>query len=333
MSNTKTMKRRDLLKTAVASSAYVATGIVPRALWAGAVRETQPSSNAASLPRRAYGHTGVRLSMIGFPGFALKDLEQDKANRIVAQAVERGVNYFDVAPSYGDAELRLGPALKPYRKDVFLACKTAQRSRDGASKELEQSLERLGTDHFDLYQLHHITEMTRDVDPVFAKGGAMEVLTEARKEGRIRHLGFSAHSVEAALAAMERFDFDSALVPINFASFHKGRFGPQIVELAQRKGVTLLAIKGLARQKWPERDADRKKFPRCWYQPITDRAEAELSLRFALSQPVAAAIPPADVSLLPLAMDLASGFKPITAEEERRLKTLARDWNPVFTHG
>jgi len=142
-----------------------------------------------------------------------------------------------VSPTYGDAELKLGPALEPYRKKVFLACKTGQRRREGALEELNESLRRLRTDYLDLYQLHSITDVKDDVDVVFAKGGAIEVFLEAEKQGRIRYLGFSAHSEQAALAAMDRYDFDSVLLPINFATFYKGDFGPRVIAAAKSKGM------------------------------------------------------------------------------------------------
>ena len=149
------------------------------------------------IPKRNFGNTGIKLSTIGFGGIVVKNAEQSHANKVVAEAFERGVNYFDVAPSYGNAEIKLGPALEPYRKDVFLACKTQQRTKEKAQAELNQSLKNLRTDHFDLYQLHAITDTKEDVDKVFAKGGAMEVFLEAKRSGKVRFLGFSAHSQDA----------------------------------------------------------------------------------------------------------------------------------------
>ncbi len=290
------------------------------------------STNAAKLARRPYGRHGDRISVIGFGGILVMNAEQAHANRLVAEAFERGVNYFDVAPTYGDAELKLGPALEPYRKNAFLACKTTERTRQGAAAELKRSLERLRTDHVDLYQLHGLTDMAKDVDVAFAKGGALEVLTEAKRTGQVRHLGFSAHSVEAAAAALDRYDFDSVLFPINFATFYQGHFGPTIVEKVKSKGLTLLALKMLARQSWPKDDPGRSKYPKCWYQPLSDPREAELGLRFTLSQPVAAAIPPGEESLFRLALDLAARFRPITEAEIGELKTLAATLHPIFQH-
>jgi aryl-alcohol dehydrogenase-like predicted oxidoreductase len=246
------IERRDLLKGAAAVTGSVVTcGLVQRS--DGQTTECEPGcecTNAPKLPQRAYGDTGERLSIIGFGGIVVSGVEQEHANRLVAEAIEKGVNYFDVAPSYGDAEIKLGPALEPYRKDVFLACKTLHRTKEAAAEELKESLRRLRTDYLDLYQLHAISDVVKDVDVAFGKGGVMDLLVEAKKEGQIRCLGFSAHSEEAALAAMERYDFDSILFPINFATFYAGDFGPRVLEAAKAKGVARLALKAMARQQW-----------------------------------------------------------------------------------
>lgn len=292
---------------------------------------TEQRSNAASIPRRPYGDKGEDLSIIGFGGIVVMDSEPDQAARVVAEAVERGVNYFDVAPGYGNAQEKLGPALEPYRKNVFLACKTDRRDRTGAEEQLKRSLELLKTDHFDLYQLHGIVSVEKDVDPAFAKGGAMEVLIQARKSGRIRFLGFSAHSTEAAFAAMDRFDFDSVLFPVNFAAWLKGGFGPEILQRAREKGLARLALKAMARQGWAQDDPKRQTYRKCWYEPLANRAEAEVGLRFTLGQPVTAAIPPGEEALFRLALDLANNITPLTQEEETRLFAMAHTLNPIFS--
>ena len=141
------MKRRDFLKAAAISTAALAAD---RAVSTGKAQELS-DSNAAQLPRRPYGDTGIELSIISFGGIVVMNADAEHASQVVGEAVERGVNYFDVAPSYGNAEEKLGPALEPYRKDVFLACKTGQRTAEGAQTEFDRSLELLRTDHFDLY--------------------------------------------------------------------------------------------------------------------------------------------------------------------------------------
>ncbi len=319
------MRRREFLK----SGAVVAGSVAAGGLAQGAEPECD-CVNAPKLPRRAYGDTGERLSIIGFGGLVVSGVEQEQANRLVAEAVEKGVNYFDVAPTYGDAEVKLGPALEPYRKDVFLACKTTQRTKEGAASELAESLRRLRTDHLDLYQLHAISDVPKDVDAAFAPGGAMEVFFDAKKQGQVRYLGFSAHSEAAALAAMERYDFDSILFPINFAMYYKVDFGLRVIETAKAKGVARLALKAMAKQKWPEGDPLRPQYPKCWYQPLADRNEAKLGLYFTLSQSVTAAIPPGDESLFRLALELAMDFRPVSQKEKDSLRQMAQSLNPVF---
>lgn len=289
-----------------------------------------PSFPTANLSQRAYGKKGVMLSIVGLGGVVVMNTEQDHANRIVAQAVARGVNYFDVAPSYGNAEERLGPALEPYRKNCFLACKTGQREAGKAREELDRSLARLRTDYLDLYQLHAITDVTKDVDVAFGKGGVMEVLSAAKKAGQVRHVGFSAHSVEAALAAMERYDFDSILLPINFATFYQGHFGPTVLAKAREKGLSVLALKALARQKWPPDAPERPQYAKCWYQPLTEPKEQELALRFTLSQPITAAVPPGEEALFWRAVEIAANFQPVTEEDTRQLKVMAAQLDPIF---
>ena len=196
------------------------------------------------MEKRRYGNTEVELSIVGFGGIVVRDTDPEEASRLVGSAIDNGVNYFDVAPAYGNAEECLGPALEPYRDSVFLACKTGKRDRAGAEAELENSLDLLRTDHFDLYQLHGMATR-EDNDQVVAPGGALEALQAAREKGQARHLGFSAHSVEIALDMMEAFTFDSVLFPLNWVNYTEAGFGPQVVARAQEKGVARLALKAL----------------------------------------------------------------------------------------
>jgi len=288
------------------------------------------STHPTVLPRRPYGRTGRQLSVIGMGGIVVTNTEPDEADRLVAEAVERGVNYFDVAPTYGNAEQRLGPALEPYRNGVFLACKTGKRTRDEAAAELAASLKTLRTDHFDLYQLHGLTHMDKDVDVAFSRGGAIEALAEAKRSGQVRYLGFSAHTEEAALAAMDRFDFDSVLFPFNFACWLAKGFGPRVLAAAEQKGIARLALKALARQRWPESHPERQTYRKCWYQPLTNRETAGLALRFTLNQPITAAVSPGEASLFRLALDLAADLRPLDDTELTRLKTLAGSLAPIF---
>ncbi|MGD0549564.1 MAG: aldo/keto reductase [Candidatus Bathyarchaeia archaeon] len=287
------------------------------------------SDNA--VPRRRF-KSGVELSVIGFGGMIVVGLAQKEANQIVADAVSQGINYFDVAPQYGEgeAEQKMGPALQPYREDVFLACKTLRRDAQGAREELDRSLKRLRTDHFDLYQFHAIVTM-EEVERIFAPGGAIETFIRAREEGKVRFIGFSAHSTEAALAMMDRFDFDSILFPINFVCYGQGGFGPQVVQRAKEKGVARLALKAMAHGPWPE-GAERK-YPKCWYLPLDDREAGLNALRFTLSEGVTAIIPPGDERLYRLALELTDSLEPLTAKERELLLASTQGWQPLFRTG
>ena len=141
------------------------------------------SFNKKHFPTRQLGQTGMEVSAIGFGGIVVMNAQPGHAAEVVAQSVEAGINYFDVAPTYGDAEIKLGPALKPFRKNVFLACKTTQRNKKEAAEELENSLERLQTDYLDVYQLHAITEVEKDVKAALSKTGAIQTFLEAKKNG------------------------------------------------------------------------------------------------------------------------------------------------------
>ena len=282
------------------------------------------------MEKRAYGNTGEMLSIVGLGGILVSQTEPPEASRLVGEAVNRGVNYFDVAPTYGNAEERLGPALEPYRQEVFLACKTTQRDRAGAADELHHSLKLLRTDHFDLYQLHGVNTL-EEVNQITGPGGALEVFVEARDQGLVRFLGFSSHSVETALELMEAFPFNSVLFPINWVQYFKADFGPQVVARAREKGLARLALKALARSKLPE--GAEKRYAKCWYDPINDPELASLALRFSLSQPITAAIPPGEPELYRMALDIAENFTPITPEETEELRQRARQSIPFFQLG
>jgi predicted aldo/keto reductase-like oxidoreductase len=285
---------------------------------------------SGAIEKRSLGRTGEMLSIIGFGGIVVRDASPEAAAASVKMAIDAGINYFDVAPSYGDAEVKLGPALEPYRKDVFLSNKTGQRTKDEARKELEQSLKHLRTDHFDLYQLHAVTSL-EDVDTIFNPGGAMETFLEAKAEGKIRYIGFSAHSVEAAMALMDGFDFDTIMFPFNIASWHAGNFGPQVLETAQSKGMGIIALKAMAKGKWASR-ANRSRYPKAWYEPLTAEDEALMGLRFTLSHSITTAIPPGEAELFELALSLRNEITPLNQSEAEAIKQEAMNWNPLFSY-
>lgn len=317
------MKRRNFIKTTTLAAPIMS--LFPADLSA-ITRKTKPGK----IEKRSLGRTGEMLSMIGFGGIVVRDATPAEASALVKLAIDSGINYFDVAPSYGDAEVKLGPALESYRKDVFLACKTGERTKAGARRELDQSLKNLRTDHFDLYQHHAVTSL-EDVETILSPGGAMETFLEARKEGKIRFIGFSAHSVEAAMALMNRFDFDTILFPFNFTTWHSGNFGPQVMARAQEKKMGILALKAMARGPW-QKGADRSKFPKCWYEPLMTPEDIKMGLRFTLSHPVTAAIPPGEAELFRIALDLRNDLKPLKKADIIVVKEKAAAGVPLFKY-
>jgi len=280
------------------------------------------------LPRRALGRTGLKLSILGLGGMTIAQETPAETRSLVSEAFEAGVNYFDVAPTYADAQDLLGPALEPYRSRVHLACKTTKRDKAGARQELETSLRKLRTDHFDIYQFHALSTPA-EVEAIFGANGALETFVAAKQEGKVRFIGFSAHSEEAALLALAGYAFDTILFPINYVCVFQGGFGPRVIQKAQELGVGILAIKALAQAPWAEGE-NRTSCPKCWYRPIVDPAEQALALRFTLSQPVTAAVPPGDKVLFRRALTMARDFRPLSETELEDVKRRAAVHQPLF---
>ncbi|MBC7091816.1 MAG: aldo/keto reductase [Nitrososphaeria archaeon] len=288
------------------------------------------------MEKRKYGNTNVYLSVVGFGGVIVMNKHdetvfanesQEEANRVVAKAIDRGINYFDVAPAYGDAEERLGWALEPYRDSVFLACKTIKRTKKEAEEELYRSLKRLRTDYFDLYQLHSVNTI-EEINQIFSENGAIEALIEAREKGLIKYIGFSSHSEDAALELLDRFKFDSVLFPINWVCWYQGNFGPRLVKKAMDKGVAILAMKSLVKRGL--REGERKKWPKCPYLPVENFDEVLLAVRFTLSLPVTSAVSPAHAELLWLMCDAAENFYPLSENEKKEIENRSKGIEPMF---
>ena len=327
------MQRRSFLKTiaAVGASSILDPGYLSaKEKWAAG------KTPDAALPLRQYGRSKDQLSIIGFGGIIVKDTTPKDAAHYVSEAVERGVNYFDVAPSYGNAEDRLGPALKPHRNQCFLACKTVKRDAKGAGEELEASLKKLQTDRFDLYQLHALTKM-EEVEQIFAPGGAIETFIQAKREGKIRNIGFSAHSEQAALAAMDRFSFDSILFPLSFPTWMKGQFGPAVYERAKQAGLGILALKAMAHQKWPaQNQSTERHWKKAWYEPFDEMDKVAMGLRFTLHLPVTSILTPGHWELFQMAIGLAQAgaLTPLNDEERELAEQIAGASDPIFSqHG
>jgi aryl-alcohol dehydrogenase-like predicted oxidoreductase len=322
------MKRRTLLKiVGGAASSYFLAGTKLRA----AETQTKVTNEKASeFPQRILGRTGRKISIIGFPGLALTRGDREECTKAIHKAFEQGINYYDVAPTYGDgdAEIKMGIGLQGIERDkIFLSCKTQKRDKDGAREELERSLSRLKTDHFDLYQLHAITR-AEDVQQALGPGGAMETFVRAKEEGKVKHFGFSAHTTKAAIAAMKGFNFDTAMFPVNFVEYFKFGFAKEVMELAKEQGVAVIAIKAMAGGAWPDRN---KRTRDHWYRTLEDDEEIAMALRFTLSQEtVVTAIPPGFLDLLDKAIPAGKYYRKIAETETQKLQKIADSAQSVF---
>lgn len=284
------------------------------------------------MEQRKLGKTNEKLSILGFAGILVMNETQETANRLVAEAVDRDINYYDVAPTYGNAIDRLGPALKPFRKNVFLACKTLKRKKPEAEQALTESLKKLQTDYFDLYQIHGIANLD-ETKEALGPGGAIEAFIEAKQKGLIRYLGFSAHDTESALYAIDHFDFDTILFPVNFVLYHSGNFGPKIRDAAIKKNLGLLALKSMAKTSWSEEKKKNHPYPKCWYEPIDEPALIQLALRFTLSEPITSLLTPGDENLYHIALDfIEKGFSPLIESERAELMRIAQPLQPLFRY-
>ncbi len=249
------------------------------------------------------GKTGYRISRVIYGGIVSANLYggtvmpgdgQKDSDRYVSWAVDRGVNYFDVAPSYGNAEEMLGNSLKPYRDRVYLACKTTVREAEGAEKELLRSLKLLHTDHFDVYQLHAVSSM-EDVERAFAPGGVMETVRRYRENGTIRKAGITAHSEAAAIRAIELYDFDTVLFPFNWHMNMAYGMGNSLLRAARAKGMGVLCMKSMIERAWLPGEQEGSKYPKSWCRPFDTEEDGEVleaAVKYALSLGVDAIVPP-----------------------------------------
>lgn len=319
------MRRREFMTTVAASAWGAAASLRARKAAALEALEGSPL-----LPKRPLGKTGLDLSVIGFSGLMARGRTHEEVDQAVGISLDMGVNFFDTAASYGNSEEMMAPVIKPFRKDILLATKTRERSREGAEAEFTRSCEIFETDYIDMFLVHSIQHIDRDVDAAFAEGGAMDYLLEKKKSGQIRLLGFSAHSTEAALEALDRYDFDFFYFPISYVSYYKGEFGPAAFEKAKQTDTPVISLKAMARQRWPETIPREDRCPGCWYQPIDDPEEGSLALRWALSQPIISALPPAPEDYYVRTLALSKNLAPITDEETQHLKSKADNKIPLF---
>jgi aryl-alcohol dehydrogenase-like predicted oxidoreductase len=281
------------------------------------------------MEQRILGKTNHRSTIITLGGaIFIYPVEQKKGDAFVKYALDSGVNHIDVAPTYGDAEVKLGKWVKEYRDDVFLGCKTGKRTKKEAEEELNRSLERLQTDYFDLYQFHGL-DTPEDLATVVGEDGALQAFKEAKEEGLINHIGITSHNPVNILEALELHDFDTVLLPVNYVLHAhpepQNDYEP-VLEQCRERNIGVIAMKSPAKGPYPTEEKTRN----TWYQPFTTRDEIGEALRFTLSQPVTTAATSSDMEIARMQIELGENFSPMEQGEQMALLAKASDYRPLF---
>jgi aryl-alcohol dehydrogenase-like predicted oxidoreductase len=289
---------------------------------------------------RPLGETGHDSSVLTFGSIALNFLEQPAADEMVEDVLDAGVNHVDVAPTYGDAEVKLAPALQDHRDEIFLGCKTQERTYYGAWGELHRSLDRLGVDSIDLYQFHALTRydeletITGDYSPEMSQGeddpGALQAFREAKAEGLIDHIGLTSHGDPSLIrSAIRRIpELETVMFPFNYVLASKS--GPEydygaVLDLAQERNLGTLCIKGFAKGPWPEDLPEDERPYDTWYEPFDTEEELVECLRFALSHGMASIPNAGDPQLVPTILEAVTDYEPMSDEEQAALRERAAD--------
>jgi aryl-alcohol dehydrogenase-like predicted oxidoreductase len=283
--------------------------------------------------QRRLGRLGHMSSVLIYGGAALAAVDQATADRSVKLALDAGINHFDVAASYGDAELRLGPWMSRIRDRVFLATKTGQRDRDGAWAQVNNSLERLQTDHVDLIQIHAVGDLA-DLDRVTGPGGSLEAAVRARDEGLAGAVGITGHGHQAPAThreALRRFAFDTVLTPLNYVLSRDAAYLADYAALvaeAQAQDAALMVIKAASRRNWPE--AAEHAYA-TWYEPFDDQQAITAAVAWVLSHPEVTGIAtPGDVRLLPLVIEAERRLGQTSPFEAEAILARAADYSSPF---
>jgi len=280
------------------------------------------------MEKRRLGRTGHMSSVLTLGCAAFWRVPQSEVDRVMKLALEHGVNHIDVAPTYGEAELRLKKWMSEHRDEFFLACKTRHRTRDEAAEQLRASLERLGVEHFNLYQLHGLDDYG-EMETALGEGGAMEAILEAQEEGLVDHIGLTSHMPPTAIEAIRRFDFDTVLFPLNFIlkrhPVPENDYEP-LLELAKERDMGTIAMKAFTKRPWP---TEERRYE-TWYEPWDTQREIDRALWFTLSQGVTTAASAGDVRLFEMLVDTAERYTELTPEEQEELVTSASGLKPLF---
>jgi len=280
---------------------------------------------------RRFGRTEHISTIAIFGAAAFSEISQESADKVMEQVIEAGMNHIDIAPSYGQAEERVGPWMPRERERFFLGCKTMERTKDGAWDEMQRSLKLLQTKTFDLYQCHAITTL-EELDSVTMKGGALEAFVEARQRGLIKYIGITGHGADAPkiyLEALKRFDFDTVLFPLNFVQMGNPEFrkyAEELIATCKAKDVGTMVIKTITKGPW----GDKQKTATTWYEPFDKSDEIQQAVNFALSYDITGLCTAGDTRILPLVLQACKNFKPMNDSEREESILSGQQFEPLF---
>jgi len=269
------------------------------------------------IEKQPFGRTGHISTRTLFGAAALGPVTQAEADRTLEVLLEYGVNHIDTAASYGDAELRIGPWMDRYRQHFFLATKTGERTYQQAREEFRRSLERLRVDQVDLLQLHNLVD-PQEWEVAMGPSGALEAATEAREERLVRFIGVTGHGVTAPAMhrrSLERFDFDSVLLPYNYLMMQNPQYAADfeaLMALCQERNVAVQTIKSIARGPWGDKPRTRN----TWYEPLEEQADIDRVVHWVLNRPGMFLNTVGDVHVLPSVLEAASRFQTAPSDEE-----------------
>ena len=284
-----------------------------------------------AIPTQPFGRTGHASTRAIFGGAALASVSQDEADRALEVLQRYGVNHLDVAASYGDAELRVAPWLARSRSDFFVATKTGRRTAESAREELHRSLDRLGVDYVDLWQLHNLTDPI-DWDTALSPGGAIEAAIEAKQQGLVRAIGVTGHGTQIAAThrrSLQRFDFDSVLLPCNYLTMQNPYYAENfnaLVATCEQRQVAVQTIKSIAWKPWMGHEHTAS----TWYAPLEDQREIDLAVHWVLQRPGIFLITTGDVRLLPKVLDAVSRFQAAPSDGEMQALADRIGMEPLF---
>jgi aryl-alcohol dehydrogenase-like predicted oxidoreductase len=262
-----------------------------------------------AIPMLPYGRLGHESTRTIFGAASLSHVSQDDADHTLDVLMRFGINHIDVAASYGDAELRIAPWLKRYPDHFFVATKTDQREAQGAREELHRSLDRMGIDHVDLWQFHNLADPI-EWDTALSPGGVIEAAVEARQQGLIRGIGITGHGLQIAAThrrSLERFNFDSVLLPYNYITMQSEYYAENfnaLLATCQERNVAVQTIKSIAYQPWMGQEHTRT----TWYKPLENQDDIDMAVWWVLARPGIFLDTVGDIDLLPRVLDAASRF-------------------------